>query len=76
MLGFDEVIYTYATITCDFPGCDNHISLQPGPEDTDRELKDLKAVRELATRRGWSFINDGMVTDCPQHASHKTRCAT
>ena len=67
MLGFDEVIYTYATITCRWPGCSNHISLQPGPEDLDRELEDLGALRNLAKRRGWSIKQGGQVTECPDH---------
>lgn len=67
MLGFAEVTYTYATITCSHPGCNNRINLQPGPEDLDRELRDLRSIRRLAARQGWSFKNDDQVTDCPYH---------
>lgn len=45
MLGLAEVTYTYATITCSHPGCNNRINLQPGPEDLDRELRDLRSLR-------------------------------
>ena len=68
MLGFDEVIYTCATITCDWPDCTSRISMQPGPEDIDRELKDLRALQRLAERRGWSIKNGGQITDCPDHS--------
>ena len=52
MLGFDEVTYTYATITCNHTGCNNRINLQAGPEDIDRELRDLEVLRNLAARQG------------------------
>lgn len=67
MLGFDEVIYTYATIACDWSGCNNRISLRAGPEDPDRELNDLRVLRNLAERRGWSLKQGGQITDCPDH---------
>lgn len=67
MLGISEVTYTYTTITCDWPGCTNRISLQAGPEDIDRELKDLRALRGLAERRCWSIENDGRSVTCPDH---------
>ena len=28
MLGVSEVTYTYATVTCNHPGCNNRINLQ------------------------------------------------
>lgn len=71
MLGFAEVTYTYATITCSHPYCNNRINLQPGPEDLDRELRDLRVLRNLATRQGWSLKNDGQVTECPYHTHRK-----
>lgn len=67
MLGFEEVTYTFATITCSWPECDNRINMRPGPGDLDRELRDLNALRGLAVSYGWSFINDGHVTQCPYH---------
>lgn len=67
MLGVEGIIYTYATITCDWPGCSNRISLQAGPEDIDRQAKDLRSLRNLAKRRGWSIKQGGQVTDCPDH---------
>ncbi len=67
MLSVEEVTYTYATITCDHPECTNSISFRPGPEDLERELTDLGALRHLAIRRGWKFMNDGMTTECNYH---------
>ena len=52
MLGVSEVTYTYATVTCNHPGCNNRINLQPGPEDSSRELRDLKTLRGLGHARG------------------------
>lgn len=72
MLGLAEVTYTYATITCDHPECTNSISLRPGPEDLERELTDLKALGDLAIRRGWKFINDGTTTECNYHTRKDT----
>lgn len=72
MLGFAEVTYTYATITCDHPECTNSISLRPGPEDLERELTDLEALRHLAIRRGWKSINDGTTTECNYHTRKGT----
>lgn len=73
MLGFEEVTYTFATITCTWPGCDNRINMQPGPEDWHREKRDLKALKVLAIRCGWTFINDGQVTQCPYHPRKESK---
>ena len=71
MLGFSEVTYTYATAVCDWPGCDNRINLQPGPEDPYREKRELKSLRGVATRHGWSLApNDEAI--CPYHAEKET----
>ena len=72
MLGFSEVTYTYATITCSRPGCNNRLDLQPGPEDLDRELRDLRSLRHAAAELGWSFRNDDQVTYCPRHNRKET----
>lgn len=68
MLGVSEVTYTYATITCEHPGCNNRINLQPGPVGDDRERRELKALRNLAVRQGWSFQNYDLDTECPYHS--------
>ena len=67
MLGLSEVTYTYATVTCNHPGCSNRINLQPGPEDIDRELRDLKVLRNLAVRQGWRLWNEDQNIECPYH---------
>ena len=71
MLGFSEVTYTYATAVCDWPGCNNRINLQPGPEDPDRERRELKALRGVATRQGWGLAPNGEAT-CPYHTEKET----
>nr|DAN77018.1 MAG TPA: hypothetical protein [Caudoviricetes sp.] len=67
MLGVSEVTYTYATVTCNHPGCNNRINLQPGPEDSSRELRDLKTLRGLGARQGWLIDDSGYDTECPYH---------
>ena len=52
MLELAEVTYTYATFTCSWPNCNKRINLQPGPEDLDRELRELRVLRNLAARQG------------------------
>lgn len=67
MLGFSEVTYTYATAVCDWPGCNNRINLQPGPEDPCRERNELKALKNLAKRQGWDVSPGGSKSTCPYH---------
>nr|DAV09674.1 MAG TPA: hypothetical protein [Caudoviricetes sp.] len=67
MLGLEEVTYTYATITCDWPSCTNRIDLHPGPADIDREKREIRGLRNLATRHGWSIDKNISETICPYH---------
>jgi len=71
LLGFSEVTYTYATAVCDWPGCNNRISMQPGPEDPYRERRELKSLTCVAARRGWSLAPNGEAT-CPYHSRKET----
>jgi len=73
MLGVSEVTYTYATVTCNHPGCSNRINLQPGPMDDDRERRDLKTLRNLAARQGWLIGDSEYDTDCPYHNQKGTK---
>lgn len=73
MLEVSEVTYTYATITCEHPGCNNRINLQPGPMDDDRERRDLKTLRNLAARQGWLIGGSEYDTDCPYHNQKGTK---
>lgn len=68
MLRFSEVTYTYATAVCDWPGCSNRINMQPGPEDPLREQRELRGLKNLATRQGWSIRDDGARAECPYHS--------
>ena len=72
MLGVSKVTYTYATVACNQPGCSNRINLQPGPEDSSRELRDLKTLRNLAVRQGWMIGDSEYDTDCPYHNRKET----
>ena len=67
MFTVDTVTYTFVTVTCDWPGCSNRINMQPGPEDIDREQRDLKVLRGLAKRQGWASRNAGETTYCSYH---------
>lgn len=67
MLDIEEVTYTYAAITCDWPNCDNRISLYPAPEDVGREARDILAIRAMAARQGWIIKNRGHVAYCSCH---------
>ena len=73
MLDLEEITYTYATISCDWPYCTNRISLSPGPEDMGREAKDLQTVRSLASARGWIIRDRGRNTECPYHNQKETK---
>ena len=67
MLDLEEVTYTYATISCDWPYCTNRISLSPGPEDMGREARDIQAIKAIAARQDWVIKDRGHVTECPYH---------
>lgn len=62
------VTYTFATVTCDWPGCSNRINMQPGPEDIDREQRDLRVLRNLAKRQGWVLDDDRGAAHCSYHS--------
>lgn len=72
MLGFSEVTYTYATVVCDWPGCNNRINMQPGPEDPLREQRELRDLKNLAARQGWGMRDDGTRAECPYHSRKET----
>lgn len=67
MLGIDTVTYTFATVTCDWPGCSNRINMQPGPEDIGREQRDLRVLQNLAKRQGWTLEDDRVAARCSYH---------
>lgn len=71
MLGLEEITYTYATITCDWPACTNRMSLQPGPEDLAREEREIGALRNLAARRGWIIDDSIPEAICPYHTHER-----
>lgn len=67
MLRIDETVWTFATIECDRPACANKMNLQPGPMDIDREQRELRALRNLATQYGWRINNNTLKITCPYH---------
>lgn len=58
----------YASMSCDWPGCTNRISLPVRPADPGRDIKELTVLRILARRLGWEVTDDmdGEVV-CPNH---------
>lgn len=68
MLDLEEVTYTFATIECDWPACTNRMNFQPGPEDIDRERREIRALSNLATRHGWRIDENIPETLCPYHS--------
>lgn len=65
MIQIIPVRQAYVSLSCDWPGCPEQISLSPRPTDLDRDFVELRALRILADRRGWRF-QDGEAT-CPNH---------
>ncbi len=57
----------YVSMSCDWPGCPEQISLSPRPADLDRDFVEMRALRLLAERRGWDLDDDQAV--CPNHAT-------
>lgn len=47
--------------------------MQPGPEDPLREQRELRALKNLAARQGWSIQDDGMRAECPYHSRKDSR---
>lgn len=68
MLGLEEITYTYAAITCDWPACTNRVNFLPGPQDARRERADMSTLRDLASGWGW-LIDDSPHPEiiCPYH---------
>ena len=62
------VEYSRASISCDRYYCTNRITLNAIPADYDAELRELRAVRCLAERRGWRIDRDSLMATCPDHA--------
>ena len=72
MLGLEDVTYTFATVQCDWPSCTNRMDLHPGPADIDREKREIRGLRNLATRHGWSIDKNTSETICPYHTRKET----
>ena len=65
MIQIIPVQQAYASMSCDWPGCTEQISLSPRPMDPDRDFVEMRALRLLAERRGWDLDDDQTV--CPNH---------
>ncbi len=65
MIQFIPVRQAYVSLSCDWPGCPEQISLSPRPADLDRDFVEMRALRLLAERRGWDLDDDQAV--CPNH---------
>lgn len=61
------VEYSRASISCDWPGCTNQISLSAIPADCDAEINELNKVRRLAIRFGWTVAPESYRVTCPDH---------
>lgn len=61
------VEYSRASISCDWPGCTNQISLNAIPAGYDAEIHELSKVRRLALRRGWTVAEETCRVTCPDH---------
>ena len=57
---------TYVSMSCDWPGCPERISLPVRPSDPDHDFVEMRALRLLAERRGWDLDDDQTV--CPNHS--------
>lgn len=68
MIQIIPVRQVYASMSCDWPGCTNWISLPARPAGLDRDIQELRALRFLARRRSWEITDDmdGEVI-CPNH---------
>ena len=66
------VEYSRASISCDWPGCTNQISLSAIPVDYDAEINELKKVRRLAIRRGWTVAPESYSVACCDHTPSNT----
>ena len=68
MIQIIPVKQVYASMTCDWAGCPERISLPVRPADLDRDIQELTALKFLAKRRGWEITDDmdGEVI-CPNH---------
>ena len=66
------VEYSRASISCDWPGCTNQISLSAIPADYDAEINDLNKVRRLAIRRGWTVAPESYRVACCDHTPSDT----
>lgn len=71
MLNLEEATYTFATIQCDWPSCANRMDLHPGPADIDREKREIRGLRNLATRHGWGIDKNTSETICPYHTHER-----
>jgi hypothetical protein len=66
------VEYSRASISCDWPGCTNQISLSAIPVDYDAEINELNKVRRLAIRRGWTVAPESYSVACCDHTPSNT----
>ena len=66
MIQVIPVRQAYVSLSYDWPGCPEQISLSPRPTDLDRDFVEMRALRLLAERRGWDL--DGDQTVCPNHS--------
>ena len=66
------VEYSRASISCDWPGCTNQISLSAIPADVDAEINELNKVRRLAIRRGWTVAPESYRVACCDHTPSNT----
>lgn len=73
MLGFEEVTYAFATITCDWPGCDNRINLRPGPIDVRMNSEELSHLRRIAEQYGWIITDGDPATQCQYHTRKESK---
>ena len=66
------VEYSRASISCDWPGCTNQISLSAIPADVDAEINELNKVRRLALRFGWTVAPESYRGACFDHTPSNT----
>ena len=67
MIQIIPVRQAYVSLSCDWPGCTERLSLSPRLADLDRDFVEMRALRLLAERRGWDLDDDQAV--CPNHAT-------